>query len=181
MTVARPPVTRELTLDVESTIFKYPGEVKPNKRIGHPLSKWNKCVLVGWRVDSLTALRTPDNIVDLQKMLDTSLVIGFNIKFDLHWLRRLGLNVSHLKIWDCQIAEYMLSGQRIQYASLNATAEKYGLGSKLDVIEQEYWSKGIDTDEIPRDVLEEYLYQDLILTYEVYKKQKEIFNATTGH
>lgn len=169
---------RELTLDVESTIYKYPGEVKPNKRIGHPLAKWNKCVLIGWLEGDRCVTDVPDHMTSyLQELLDDALVIGFNIKFDLHWLRRLGFNVSRLKIWDCQIAEYMLSGQRIQYASLNGTAEKYGLGSKLDIIEQEYWSKGIDTDEIPIDILTEYLRQDLILTYEVYKIQKEIFNA----
>lgn len=173
---------RELVLDVEATMFKYPhdGAVNSRDRRGHPLAKWNKCVLVGWMVDNEYTLQAPP-CNGLQELLDNSLVIGFNIKYDLHWLRRLGLNVSHLKIWDCQIAEYMLSAQRTQYASLNGTAEHYGLGSKLDVIETEYWSKGIDTDEIPLDILSNYLKQDLTLTYEVYKKQKEIFNATTRH
>lgn len=170
---------RELTLDVESTMFKYPGEVKPNKRVGHPLSTWNKCVLVGWKDgDEHCNISPPEKLRSFQELLNDSLVIGFNIKFDLHWLRRLGYNVSHLKIWDCQIAEYMLSGQRISYASLNGTAEKYGLGSKLDVIETEYWSRGVDTDEIPTEILSEYLRQDLTLTYEVYKIQKEIFSES---
>lgn len=166
----------ELVLDVEATIFKYPheGDIKSSDRRGHPLSKWNKCVLVGWKIDNTCTTQVPP-CAGLQELLDNSLVIGFNIKYDLHWLRRLGLNISHLKIWDCQIAEYMLSAQRTSYASLNGTAEKYGLGSKLDVIETEYWSKGIDTDEIPIEILSEYLRQDLALTYEVYRIQKENF------
>ncbi len=167
-----------LTLDVESTIYKYHGERKVSKKVGHPLSSFNKCVLVGWSYNGEITIRKPNELDGLKELLDKSLVIGFNIKFDLHWLRRLGVSVSDLRIWDCQIAEYMLSAQRIKYASLNDTAERYGLGRKLDIIKNEYWEKGIDTDEIPLDILTDYLRQDIALTEAVYYKQLEIFNVT---
>lgn len=169
-----------ITLDVESTIFKYPGEINPKKKVGHPLASFNRCVLIGIKAHSTKPVcYQPLYIDEIQNDLDTSLVVGFNIKFDLHWMRRLGFNVSNWRIWDCQIAEYMLSSQQNKYPSLNATAESYGLGSKLDVISEEYWEKGIDTDEIPINILEDYLKQDLELTYQVYLKQLERLCHTT--
>ena len=56
-------------------------------------------------------------------------------------------------------------------------AEHYGLGNKLDVVATEYWEKGIDTQDIPREVLSDYLNQDLLPTERVYEKQIEDFNT----
>jgi hypothetical protein len=55
-------------------------------------------------------------------------------------------------------------GQETPYPSLNEVAAYYELGQKDEVIEQEYWSKQIDTDEIALDILSKYLGTDLILT-----------------
>jgi DNA polymerase-1 len=52
-------------------------------------------------------------------------------------------------------------------------AEYYGLGSKLDIVASEYWKNGIDTPNVPKDILEEYLVGDLVLTEQVYQKQLE--------
>lgn len=111
---------------------------------------------------------------------ETDLHIGFNFKFELHWYRRLGLEVSNWKVWDCQIAEYIISGQTWHIAlppperlTLNNVAAKYGLGSKIDVVKEEYWEKGVCTTAIPRDILSSYCRQDVDLTYQVYLKQQE--------
>jgi hypothetical protein len=71
---------------------------------------------------------------------------------------------------------FMLEGQTNPYPSLNEAAEKYGFPTKLDVVKTDYWDKGIQTDEIPRDVLSEYCLYDIELTYKVYQKQLEQFN-----
>jgi DNA polymerase I-like protein with 3'-5' exonuclease and polymerase domains len=52
-------------------------------------------------------------------------------------------------------------------------AAHYGLGTKLDVVASQYWDLGIDTPDIPREILEEYLSGDLTLTEQVYLKQVE--------
>ena len=106
------------------------------------------------------------------------MVCGFNIKFDLHWLRKVGVDISKLQIWDCQLAEFILNDQATPYPSLNDSAIKYGFAPKLDIVKLEYWDKGIDTDKIPRDILSDYLTQDLILTEQVYMKQLERFQTT---
>jgi uncharacterized protein YqeY len=149
-------------LDVESTIFQK----------GNPFSRRNKLVLVG--IGDYQGL-------DRQEIQDritaTNLLVGFNIKFDLHWIKRYEIDFSHCAVWDCQLAHFLLTGQSNPYPSLNSVASEYGLGSKLDVVADEYWSKGIDTDQIPEDVLQEYLEQDLLLTDRVYHHQLELFKT----
>ena len=100
-------------------------------------------------------------------------LVGFNIKFDLHWLKRYGINFNTKRIWDCQLVHFILSGQKDTYPSLNKVAKHYNLESKLDIVAEEYWKNDIDTTDIPADILKEYLQQDLLLTEQIYKKQLE--------
>ena len=84
-----------------------------------------------------------------------------------------GIKFSDKKIWDCQLTQFMLSGQKDTYPSLNRTCELYGFEKKLDLVSENYWKNGIDTPDVPRDTLEEYLQKDLELTEKVMLKQKE--------
>lgn len=154
-----------LILDTENTTFQK----------GNPFSTRNKCCAVGYydgkgspvilkiEYDDEpygTALRT------LQTQLDNSdLLVGFNLKYDLHWLRRYGLKFANKRLWDCQLAHFLITGHTQPYPALDDVAERYGLAKKLDVVKEEYWNKGIDTDGVPWDTLYEYLKQDLVLTH----------------
>jgi len=101
----------------------------------------------------------------------SNLIVGFNFKFDLAWLKKAGLQFIGKQIWDVQIAEFILSSQTNSYPSLNDTCLKYGLEVKLDVVKTEYWDKGIDTKDIPWNVLSEYAIKDVELTLACYHKQ----------
>lgn len=154
---------KELTLDVETTIFQK----------GNPFSRQNRLIL-GGLFDGTSSKYFGEGVgcnLDLSD-LDSVLLIGFNIKFDLHWIRRTyGATFNNCSIWDCQLAEFLLCSQRNSFPSLDGVAAKYGLGSKLDTISTKYWANSIDTDQIPIEELREYLDQDLRLTYEIYKQQ----------
>ena len=157
------------TVDVETS----------TKNKGNPFTKGNLLVNVGLRSNQTTTIKYYDD-KDFKKHVQeqlnkSSMLIGFNIKFDLHWLRNGNFDFSHCRIWDCQLAHFILTGQREPYPSLNSVANHYGLGSKLDVVSEQYWDKGIDTQNIPREVLSDYLEQDLLLTERVYLKQVEDF------
>lgn len=147
---------------------------------GSPFDPRNKAVCLGIKEDNkdtycLNFLKY-QNLTALNTQLKNKLLVFFNAKFDIHWYRRLGLStVLEASIWCCQIAEFLLSGQQQRYPSLENTAIKYDLGHKIDVIKEQYWNEGINTDKIPTEILHEYCIQDVNLTYSIYLKQLEQF------
>jgi len=163
-----------LILDVETTTF--------NK--GNPFDERNKLCYVGLKADepfdrNLYDIEYSDTpfrreLEEIQAAINsTTTLVGFNIKFDLHWIRNYGITFTELRIWDCQLMHFIITGQSHTYPSLNEVAEYYGLGSKLDVVSEVYWKNGVDTKDIPKEILEEYLQGDLDLTEQVYLKQLE--------
>ena len=118
-----------------------------------------------------------DSLALVQSMIDASdIIVAHNAKFDLNWLKHIGLKFDNKKIWCTQVADYLINGQyRVKY-SLNAVASRYNLGSKEDGMAK-YWDDGINTDEIPLDIHIPYLIQDVQLTRDVYNIQKEIIKS----
>jgi len=166
-----------LILDVETTIS--------NK--GNPFDETNKLCYVGLLDTSHSLFSIEYNDQPYKKHLEeiqsrinkAEILVGFNIKFDLHWLRKYGINFVGKRVWDCQLVHFILTGQQYTYPSLNSVAAYYNLGSKLDVVATEYWGNKIDTPNIPKDILEEYLIGDLQLTQKVYEKQIKEFASCT--
>ena len=102
---------------------------------------------------------------------------GHNLKFDLHWLSRYGFDYRDFSLVDTQTYEYLLTDQQHQWASLEELGQLYLSEGKIDIIKEEYWSKGIDTTEIPYDLLADYCLQDCKLTYKIAQKQIEAIPA----
>lgn len=110
-------------------------------------------------------------LAEIQQEIDSvDFLIGHNIKFDLNWLKWIGLNAKDKPVWCTMVADYLINGQRKLEYSLNAVAKRYGLGHKLDAMAM-YWQAGYETDEIPLEIHEDYLKQDVHLTHDVFKKQ----------
>lgn len=104
-------------------------------------------------------------------LANTTLLVGVNLKFDLAWLRNEQLHPAPgCRIWDCMLAEFILSGQTSSFASLNSLCDRYGIARKEEAV-AEYWDKGVNTHEIPRDVLQSYGCYDVDATYLVYQAQ----------
>ncbi|WP_321875662.1 DNA polymerase [Burkholderia cenocepacia] len=101
----------------------------------------------------------------------TKILVGHNIKFDvlyalgnpnsnreanrkawMKWVAEGGL------VWDTQLAEYLLKGQaqEAHMLDLGTTAIEHGGNAKLDEVKL-MWEQGIDTIDIPRDKLMDYL------------------------
>jgi len=101
-----------------------------------------------------------------------TLVIGLNLKFDIAWSRRYDIFLpDRCRIWDCQLAEFILSGQSNSFASMDDLCGLYGIVGKQGGLE-EYWDKGIDTKDIPYDVVKEYNIADVVdRTYAIYLAQ----------
>lgn len=155
-----------IALDTETTIW--------NK--GNPYDGRNRLVCYSFATASSSGTRGIDCFDELVAMLESSeLVVGFNFKFDLAWFLKCKVDQLRDKhIWDVQIAEFILSHQTNRFPSLNETCERYGLETKLDVVKTEYWDKGINTDAIPWEILEEYATRDAELTLACYHAQRKL-------
>ena len=109
---------------------------------------------------------------DVQAIVDDcDLVVFFNGKHDVAWLRKHGVDFTNVKVWDVQLGEFVLGRQLNKFPSLDDTCVKYGLPPKIDVVKLEYWDKGIDTCDVPPDVLLPYAALDSELTLKCYHKQ----------
>lgn len=114
-------------------------------------------------------------------VLSHDLLVGFNIRFDLHWLLRYGLfEIFEKKVFDCQLAKFLLSRQTTPFPSLDGVCEEYGLGKKEDVVRTEFWEKGLDTDAVPEEILRSYLQSDVSLTRQVYEAQVADISESTS-
>ena len=151
---------------------------------GVPFSKYNKLVVVGWKCLWKNEGFKYAYVSDLWEpffddLCECTHIVGFNLKFDLNWLRSLGSQFVEVfqsnRLWDCQLAEYILSRQKWVYPSLDESCEKRGGPKKIDVVREEYWEKGINTDAIPRDVLTNYLKGDVECTEWLYQQQTKDF------
>lgn len=103
-----------------------------------------------------------------RRVAGASVLVGFNLKFDLHWLRRAGISFSGKRAYDIQYLHYLLTGQSHRWPSLNEVALKYLNEQKLDKI-KEYWDNGVQTTDIPWEELSAYAIQDVALTRKLYE------------
>lgn len=157
--------------DLETTISKV------FKRKASPFGGVNRIVAFGVKYKGDThntgmyfyegqgGQRVPTWFID---MLDRStLLLGFNIKFDiLHAINESPANydawVEFINkggmVWDGQLGEYLLHGMQQEHhmLSMDEVAPRYGGTLKNDAVKA-LWEAGIDTTEIDRDLLMEYL------------------------
>ena len=157
-----------VTVDIETTITTY------LKRKASPFTEANWIVACGWAHGTGqpvggyygTDQRGADGVFAALLAGHPEYVITFNGKFDvLHlikgprdyeawqaWVAAGGL------LWDCQLAEYLLRGQvqEAQMLSLDEVAPTYGGNVKISEVKA-YWERGVNTPDIPRQLLMDYL------------------------
>ena len=161
-----------LFLDTETSVYNN----------GHPFDPRNRLISYAYVFSgndiSFRYYTDPDWLSELQRIIRSCTIIcGFNIKFDIHWINRLLGKIDLPKIYDCQLAEFIISGQELPLYenSLNNALERYGLPLKKDVV-QEYWEAGISTEDIPVGILEEYNKWDVYTTRLLYQTQQQILS-----
>jgi DNA polymerase-1 len=151
------------SLDTETSTF--------NK--GNPYDKRNKLVCYSFAINGSSGAKLfdqSDNYI-LGLLDDTDLIVGFNFKFDAHWFNKYGVLIPITKVWDVQIAEFILSKQTNRFPSLNETCIKYGIPIKENVVKEQYWDKGISTEDIPWEILSSYAAHDAAITLKCYYAQ----------
>lgn len=109
-------------------------------------------------------------------LMDTYLLVGHNLQFDLMWLRETGFTY-HGKLWDTAIFEYIKHlGTNVIMPSLKDCCAAYGItGKSLNL--GDYYSKGINTDKIDPETLRIYNIQDIKMTAELFAAQVAQLNS----
>ena len=166
---------RILTLDWETTTKT------SYKRKANPYDADNFVVIWGLKYGN-----DPTKVLYMQDLpedwLDNvSMIVAHNAGFDLSWVWhrkdfREWLKAGG-KIWCTQYAEYLLTGQISMWNTLDQCALKYGGVLKNDEIKA-LWEAGVDTIDIPKDLLCDYAETDventkLILEGQI-KKAREL-------
>lgn len=139
-------------------------------RKANPFIPENYIVLRGWKNEgdrqcSWQYFNSKQEVTGLVIEPEVTILVGFNIKFDLlhemqdpatyqaikDFINRGG------KIFDCQYAKYLVSGQQEKYqmCSMDSIIEEYGGRKKIDGI-KELWQAGYTTSEIDKDMLIDY-------------------------
>ena len=162
-----------VAIDVETTL-------NGNEDIGlaHPMHPNNYVVLYGLASDAgvLTSTGTATVKEYIRKLVGLQPVFcGHNLSFDLMYLYQdndLKVALQSYKIWDTQLAEYILSAQQTKFSSLDELSVKYGLPVKDSAIKK-YFEAGLGSDKIPRAELDPYLIQDVQNTRAIARKQYE--------
>jgi len=113
---------------------------------------------------------------EIDKLGPQGILAGHNIKFDMNWVKTINVDLSKVRLWDTQVAEYMLSGQdKATYGpgpaqNLSNTCERHGLPIKTDVVKT-YWDAGVNTDKVPLRILLPYQKNDVDITADLFKSQ----------
>ncbi len=168
-----------LTFDVESS-----GAT--NDTYGNPFTPSNRLCCISYEyapvdgehqsdVLKIEYDKTPygDNLRRFQQLVTSAdLLVGFNIKFDLHWAKRYGIDFRGKPIWDTQYAYFAMNHQLTPDPALWEVAKVMRAGEKLDIIKRDYWEKGIDTPDVPWDLLYEYSLNDSEITAKIYEQQQ---------
>lgn len=116
-----------------------------------------------------------------QRNPECKVFVGFNLKFDvLHGIANdpagLGAWMDFInrggQVWDCQLAEYLLQGQdpSSHMLSLDEVCVKYGGVTKPDAV-KDLWQAGVETADIPDDLMMEYLPGDIENTRKTFLGQ----------
>lgn len=97
-------------------------------------------------------------------------LMAYNAKFELGWLKRCGLDLRTVLVYDPMVAEWVIHGNQLVPFNLEATAQRYKLGGKESLVSK-YIKIGVPTEDIPRHWLREYCHKDVELCKQIADAQ----------
>ena len=143
---------------------------------GSPLLEDNRIVLASWKegTSMRSVFGSEFEMGELVQAVERAgFIVAHNAKFELGWLKRCGVDLRRVVVYDTMVGDYVLGGNRyaLQNLSLNKVAGRYGEGQKHDLIGLMF-ACGIPTETIPQSWLRRYCERDVELTERVFLKQR---------
>lgn len=172
-----------LVVDTETGVHNRGDNLIAKGMAASPWHPDNKIEWLGWRrwdsVPEAVAVsnRSYSTAWDLfiKDMAESELLVGQNIKFDLHYLRKNDPDgfmdrLDRISVWDTMLVDYLLSAQQNRMSSLDAMTERLGREVKDSRI-KELWDAGVNTEDIPPSMIAPYLQADVLNTEAVFLDQ----------
>ena len=157
-----------------------------------PYNKDNTLVAIGYTFRALDGSPTwsSDGVVYIKKfpidnyylyefkkaINEATYIVAHNAKFDLAWLREVGIECNN-KVIDTMINEYVLNKGIRSKLSLDALSEKYKVIRKQSLL-GDALSKGLNYSDMSEEDQKKYLYYDVMSTAEVFEKQQKRFKRS---
>jgi len=162
-----PKLNNFLVFDLETGTKEFAG------RKGNPFINPIVAVGLATKEETFANYTYPDKLTEFK--IDEDILVGFNMTFDLLYLWHLEDIQAFIKrggrIWDCQLAEYMLSGQQNKYPALRETAVNLYKCPQREKLMEPYWEQGTHTRHIPKELVIEDVTYDVIDTRAIYLEQ----------
>lgn len=155
-----------IVADFETTTLQYGSALNPN----------NELVLACW-YDSRDGMyrHTWGSEHDQQELVkaigEVDFLVSQNQKFEMAWLDRCGMDLHDLLGYDTMLGEWVILGNRKLPKDLGSLAARRGIKGKVDSVS---WliKIGMCPRDIPRAWLQEYCYEDVRTTLEVFLRQR---------
>ena len=109
-------------------------------------------------------------LVDAMERAD--FVVAYNGKFDLGYMKRAGIDLYKVVMYDPMIAQYVLNGNIKKPLSLDAVSKEYGGVGKDDYINI-IMKGGVDPEDMPKSLLIERCDSDIVQTRDVFLRQRD--------
>lgn len=144
---------------------------------GSPLIESNDIVCACWQVVTKLGIVRKSmvgGIYDMQELLDdiasVDFLVAMNAKFELGWLRRCGMELRDVLVYDPMLAQWALDANQRLPRSLKGLARRYGTATKIDLIGK-FFDAGVATRDIHIGWLVDYCTQDVEVLHQVMLKQ----------
>lgn len=108
----------------------------------------------------------------IQAIQEADFTVAYNGKFDLGWLKRAGLDLRKVLLYDPMIGEYCINANIKADLSLDATSKKYlGVGKQafIDIC----MKNNVDPSDMPKSKLISRCDHDILATRDVFLQQRE--------
>ena len=134
----------------------------------------NEVVILNIEDNNFTEFNTFKRILSNAKY-----VVAHNAKFDVAWLREIGIDCN-VKIIDTMINEYVLNKGVRDKLSLEALSHKYDSVRKQDVL-KDMLNKGLNYSDLPKNLQISYLRDDILATADIFQKQERLFRENENY
>jgi len=163
-----PPVV----IDIETTNLHHGNSLVDENRIVLA-SVWDEGSIKTYENDEFSF---PTDVID--RVEGDVFLVGHNIKFDLRWLVRAGLDITRVLVWDTMLAEKVGLGNNpaLLPLDLGSVAERRGFQGKEPIVDK-LIKEGVCPSSIPRSLLRRRCEYDVGVTYKIFKQQLEELTA----